>query len=275
MSAETRTAANPVGLAAFKAAQRAVWAHFGPLAAVTTPAAARLVRFARVQSGQAVLDVGCGTGVVAITAARVGARVTGADLTPELLEQARENASIAGVSVEWHEADAEALPFADRCFDVVLSQFGHMFAPRPDVTTAEMLRVLKPGGTIAFSTWPPDHFVGRMFAMVARYSPPPPPGVSPPVQWGDPATVRERLGAAVRDLTFDRDLMVIPALSPQHQRAMAEKAAGPVLRLVQTLETADPAKFAEFRREYDTLATEYFELNTIRQSFLMSRAIKA
>jgi SAM-dependent methyltransferase len=274
MSTESGTTLDRDALEAFKAAQRAGWAHFGPLAAVTTPTAARLVRFARVQAGQAVLDVGCGTGVTAITAARLGAKVTGADLTPELLELARDNARVAGVSVEWHEADAEALPFADRSFDVVLSQFGHMFAPRPDVTTAEMLRVLKPGGTIAFSTWPPDHFVGRMFAMVGRYAPPPPPGVSPPVQWGDPATVRERLGAAVRDLTFDRDLMQVPALSPAHVRALGEKSAGPVIRLVQALETSDPAKLAEFRREYDALSAEYFEMNVVRQSFLMSRAVK-
>ena len=117
--------------------------------------------------------------------------------------------------------------------------------------------------------------MGRSFAMVARYLPPPPPGVSPPVQWGDPAIVRERLGTAVRDLTFDRDLMVVPALSVQHQRALGERSAGPILRLVQALETADPAKLAEFRREYDALTAEYFELNTVRQSFLMSRAIKA
>jgi len=274
MSTESGTTLNRDPLEAFKAAQRAGWAHFGPLAAVTTPPAARLVRFARVQAGQAVLDVGCGTGVVAITAARAGAKVTGSDLTPELLEQARDNAQVAGVTVEWREADAEALPFGDRIFDVVLSQFGHMFAPRPDVAIAEMLRVLKPGGTIAFSTWPPDHYVGRMFALVARYAPPPPPGVSPPVQWGDPATVRERLGAAVRDLTFDRDLMLVPALSPAHVRALGEKSAGPVIKLVQALETSDPAKLAEFRREYDALSAEYFEQNTVRQSFLMSRAIK-
>lgn len=274
MSPESSSTTNRDALEAFKAAQRAGWAHFGPLAALTTPTAARLVRFARVQSGQAVLDVGCGTGVAAVTAARVGAHVTGADLTPELLEQAKQNSALAGIAVEWREADVEALPFEDRRFDVVLSQFGHMFAPRPDVAVAEMLRVLKPGGTIAFSTWPPDHFVGLMFAMVGRYSPPPPPGVSPPVQWGEPTIVRERLGSAVRDLRFERDLMFVPALSPQHQRAMSERTAGPVLRLVQALEASDPAKLAEFRRDFDALTADYFELNTVRQSYLMTRATK-
>src|SRR5262249_57650545 len=115
----------------FKATQRAGWANFGPLAAVTIPCAGRLVRFAGVQAGQRVLDVACGTGVVAVTAARLGAHVTGADLTPELLAQARESSAIAGLDIEWREADVEQLPFADAAFDVVLSQFGHIFAPRP------------------------------------------------------------------------------------------------------------------------------------------------
>src|SRR4029079_8419210 len=101
-------------------------------------------------------DVACGTGVVSVTAARAGATVSGLDLTPELLERARENARIGSFDVEFREGDVEALPFGDAEFDVVLSQFGHMFAPRPQVAIAEMLRVLKSGGTIALSTWPPE-----------------------------------------------------------------------------------------------------------------------
>src|SRR6476661_3695866 len=126
-------------LARFKEAQREGWAHFAPLEALTTPPAAELVRRAGIRAGQRVLDVGCGTGVVAVTAARAGARVTGLDLTPELLERARENSQIAGVEIDWREGDAEELPFGDLEFDAVLSQFGHMFAPRPEVATAEML----------------------------------------------------------------------------------------------------------------------------------------
>src|SRR5712671_779233 len=98
-------------LARFKAAQREGWAHFAPLEALTTQPAAELVRRASPRAGQRLLDVACGTGVVAVTAARLGARVTGLDLTPELLERARENARIAGVEVVWHEGDVEALPF--------------------------------------------------------------------------------------------------------------------------------------------------------------------
>ncbi len=266
------TAADP--FAAFKAAQRDGWSHFGPLAVFTTPPAARLVRFAGIREGDHVLDVGSGTGVAAVTAARKGAKVTGSDLTPALLEQARENAHIAGVDVQWREADVEALPFEDASFDVVTSQFGHMFAPRPEVAVAEMLRVLKPGGTIAFSTWPADHFVGQMFALTARYAPPPPPGVASPVLWGDPATVRERLGGAVRDIVFERDLMIVATLSPEHVRFFTERTAGPVLKLVQSLEADDPTRLAEYRHEFDALAARYFEMNGMRQSYLMTRAVK-
>ena len=220
------------------------------------------------------LDVACGTGVVAVTAARAGAEVTGLDLTPELLARARENSQIARVAVDWHEGDAERLPFEDRRFDVVLSQFGHMFAPRPEVVTAEMLRVLAPGGTIAFTTWPPELMFGRMFTLVGRYLPPPPPGVAPPVQWGDPATVRERLGTAVRDIVFERETMLAPTLSPQHHRTLLESSSGPVIKLVQLLEASDPARLETFRGEYEALVAQYLHDNVTRQGYLMTRAIK-
>src|SRR6266540_1357707 len=161
-------------LAQFKAAQRQAWASFIPFELTTCAAAPRLVAFAGIQAGQRVLDVGCGTGVVAITAQRRGAKVTGLDLTPELLKRARENAAVADADVEWHEGDAESLPFADGAFDAVLSQFAHMFAPRPEIATREMLRVLRPGGLIAFSTWPPELCIGRIFTSVGQYLPPPP-----------------------------------------------------------------------------------------------------
>ncbi|HWG92580.1 MAG TPA: methyltransferase domain-containing protein [Candidatus Thermoplasmatota archaeon] len=243
---------------------------------VTTSPAARLVRFAGVKPGQAVLDVGCGTGVVALTARRIGARVTGLDLTPELLSRAKEHSGVPGYEdITWKEGDAEALPFADGEFDVVLSQFGHMFAPRPEVATREMLRVLRPGGTIAFSTWPPEHAVGKLFALVGKHSPPLPAGASPSPLWGDVTVVRERLGAAVRDLTFDRETMLFPALSVAHYREFMERTAGPVLKLVQRLQ-AEPQKLAQFRAELEAVFTPYFdaEQNLVRQSYLMTRATK-
>jgi SAM-dependent methyltransferase len=258
----------------FKAAQKQGWAHFAPLQMVTTIPAARLVKFAGVKSGQHVLDVACGTGVVAVTAARIGAKVSALDLTPELLERARENSQIAGVEVDWREGDAEKLPFGDAAFDVVLSQFGHMFAPRPELAVAEMLRVLKPGGTIAFSTWPPELMTGRMFRLVASYMPPLPPGISPPPQWGDEKIVRERLGSAVRDITFERATMQAPALSPQHFRILTERTAGPMIKLIENLTANDPSRLVTFRKEYDALAAEYFRDNFMQQDFLMTRAIK-
>src|SRR5208282_6875070 len=145
------TTANADPFPKFKAAQRDAWAVFAPAAIFNTIAAAKLVKFAQVAPGQRVLDVGCGTGVVAVTAARRGAKVTGLDLSPDLLERARKNASTAAVDVDFTEGDAEALPYPDASFDVVLSQFGHMFAPRPVVAAQEMLRVLKTGGRVAFS----------------------------------------------------------------------------------------------------------------------------
>jgi len=261
-------------IAQFKENQRQGWKHFIPLEAMTTPAAARLVKHANVRAGQEVLDVACGTGVVAITASRLGARVRGLDLTPELLERARENARIAGAEIAFAEGDVEAMPFPDATFDVVLSQFGHMFAPRPDVALAEMLRVLKPGGTIAFSTWPPELLIGSSFRLVGSYMPPPPPGVSPPPQWGDVAVARERLGAAVKDIVFDRGCMLVPALSLANYRDHIEHTAGPMLKLVEMLGASDPARLAQFRREYEALAAPYYADNIVRQDYLMTRAVK-
>lgn len=257
---------------AFKAVQRQAWSLFAPIATFTTTAAASLVNFAGVKAGDKVLDVACGTGVVAITAACRGATVKGLDLAPALIEEARRNAALVALPVEFAEGDAELLPYRDGEFDVVLSQFGHMFAPRPEVAVREMLRVLKPGGRIAFSTWPPELVVGRLFALTGRYMPPP-AGVTPPGTWGEPTIVRERLGDAVQDLEFHRDEMVIPALSPRHYRSMLELTVGPILKAVEAMAN-EPARLAAFRQELDSLIATYFQDNRVRQSFLMSRAIR-
>lgn len=259
----------------FKAMQKQGWAHFAPVEMFTTGPAARLVKFAGVQVGQTVLDVACGTGVVAVTAARMGASVRALDLTPELLERARYNSQTAEVQVDWQEGDVEKLPFDDGEFDVVLSQFGHMFAPRPAIALAEMMRVLKPGGTIAFSTWPPELFTGRMFMLVASHMPALPPGASPPPQWGDQRIVRERLGQAVSDIAFERATMHGAALSPQHFRAFSEHTVGPLVKLVENLSANDPATLAGFRREFDALAAEFFRDNFVQMDYLMTRATKS
>ncbi len=261
-------------IAQFKEGQKQAWAGFAALEMVTGTAAPHLVRFAGVQRGAKVLDVACGTGVVALTAARAGATVTGLDLTPELIARARENTATTGLDVAWHQGDAEALPFGGGAFDIVVSQFGHMFAPRPDVAIGEMLRVLRPGGTIAFATWPPELCVGRTFAVVAKHSPTPPPAdIPPPGLWGEPAIVRERLGAAVKDLVFDRAMMRFPALSPQHFRAFLEQNVGAFTRVAKALESSPP-KLEAFRLELDAVVALYFEGNVVRQDFLLSRAVK-
>jgi SAM-dependent methyltransferase len=209
--------------------------------------------------------------VVAITAARTGAKVTGLDLTPPLLEEAKRNAQIAGVDVEWKEGDAEALPYPDASFDVVTSQFGHMFAPRPELAISEMRRVLKPGGRVAFATWPPEHVVGRIFAFVGRNSPPPPPGAVPPPLWGNPAVITERLAAGFDAPFFARGTMMIPTLSLGHYRLFMETSVGPIQKLVENL-AGEPHTLAAVRAEFDALIAPYYIDNIVLQDYLFTRA---
>ena len=255
--------------APMKAAAAVGWGGFAPLEVVTMRPAARLVRFAGVKPGDRVLDACCGTGVVAVSAARAGAQVTGLDLAPALLEHARWNAQVAGVAVDLHEGDVEALPFPDASFDVVLSQFGHIFAPRPDVAIGELLRVLRPGGTIAFSTWPPDEVVGQMFDLNARYLPPP-PGAGRVAAWGDPEVIRARLGDAVSDLTFELGESFLAALSPAHYRQRIE-STGPAGSIVDRL---DAATLAGWRAELEALIGPHIEDNMLRQVYRSARATK-
>jgi SAM-dependent methyltransferase len=260
----------------FKNAQRDSWKNFAPLEVGTIPVAGHLVRFAGVQRGQKVLDVGTGTGVVAITAAQRGAHATGLDLTPELLARAKENAALAGNDdAVWKEGDAENLPFRDGEFDVVLSQFAHIFAPRPEVATRELLRVLKPGGRIAFATWPAEQMVGRLFALVGRHLPSPPdPKPAPPHLWGNVDVIQQRLGNAVRDVHFERGVLLRAALSPNHFVDLLEHTAGPVLR-VRQLYASDPARLEAFRRELKEMAAPHLWDNVVHEEYLLTRATKA
>jgi len=134
-----------------------------------------------------------------------------------------------------------------------------------------MRRVLKPGGRVVFSTWPPEHFVGRMFAFVGRNSPPPPPGAAPPPLWGNPAIIAERLGDRFGPPYFERGVMKVSALSLQHFRLFMEQWIGPMQKLVQNL-TADPQRLERCRAEFDALAAPYHFDNVLHQDYLLTRA---
>src|SRR5215475_12691933 len=148
-------------LTALKGAMKATWmaGDFGMMAARMTKPAEAFVSRLPITPGARVLDVACGTGNTAIPAAKAGATVTGVDIASNLLEQARQRAQEAGVAAEFREGDAEQLDFADGSFDVVISVFGAMFAPRPERVASEFLRVCRPGGMIAMANWTPAGFV--------------------------------------------------------------------------------------------------------------------
>lgn len=152
--------------------------------------------------GCQLLDVACGSGQVALMAARDGIDVTGVDIASNSVERARVRAQAAGLSARFEEADAEALPFGDASFDMVVSLIGAMFAPRPQVVAQELLRVCAPGGTIAMANWTPQGFIGQMFKAVSRFIAP--SGMPAPVLWGDEASVRERLGHGLSELSLTR-----------------------------------------------------------------------
>jgi SAM-dependent methyltransferase len=190
----------------------------------------RIVRAADVRPGERVLDVAAGTGNAAIRAAEAGATVTALDLTPELFAPGRRRAAEAGVEIEWVEGDAEALPFEDGSFDVVLSTFGVMFAPRHRVAAAELARVLRPGGRLAVAAWAPDGTVGHLFRTVAAHLPPPPPVAEPPLGWGDPEHVTDRFAETGLALTFRRETLDIdPDVAIDEATAFYIESFGPLV----------------------------------------------
>lgn len=203
----------------------------------------RLVARVGVRSGEDVLDVACGTGNAAVPAAERGARVVGLDLTPEMFEVGRARAAGAGVDVDWTEGDAENLPFEDRRFDVVLSTFGCMFAPRHEVVADEIARVLRPGGRIGLYTWTPEGTIGEFFRVVGDHVPPPPEFVDPPLLWGDEGHVRELFEGTGIDLEFERDVIGLRNLSARDAVELYTTKLGPVAqaRLLTEAEGRWPA----------------------------------
>jgi SAM-dependent methyltransferase len=208
---------NPPSIEQIKASMRAAWmsGDFGVVAMTITSAADHFLAALAIPAGARVLDVACGTGNLALPLARCGAIVTGVDIAPNLLVQARQRAAAEGLTIAFDEGDAEALPYPDASFDAVVTMFGAMFAPRPELVASELARVLKPSGLLAMANWNPASFTGRMFQVNSRHVPPP-PGIPASVLWGDDATVRERLAPYFQDVQtelvpVDFDMPVGPA----------------------------------------------------------------
>lgn len=190
---------------ALKKKLSATWkaGDFGEIAATYADGAADFVNKLDVLAGSQVLDVACGTGNQSIPAAKLGASVTGVDIAENLIEQARTSAENEGLNIRFDVGDAEALPYEDRSFDAVISMFGTMFAPRPDVIVSELQRVCRPGGLIALANWTPEGFIGQMFKTTGKHVTPA-PGMPSPLLWGVEDTVRERLGSKVSLLAMTR-----------------------------------------------------------------------
>jgi SAM-dependent methyltransferase len=197
-----------------KARHRSMWASGNYPEMVTTfllPVGERLVAAAGIGEGHRVLDVAAGTGNASLPAAARGARVTASDLTPELLDAGRVRAEDAGLELEWVPADAEALPFEDGSFDVVMSAIGVMFAPHHEASADELVRVCRPGGTIALLSWTPEGMIGALFRAMKEFAPPPPPGAQSPPLWGSEEHLRGLFGDRVDFTTLERGSLGIDA----------------------------------------------------------------
>ena len=234
---------------------KAMWmaGDFGMIAKNMSAGAEAFVERLAIPAGSHVLDVACGTGNTAIPLARNGCMVTGVDIAANLLEQARQRAAAERLSVQFDEGDAEQLPYADASFDAVVTMFGAMFAPRPEMVAREFARVLKPGGLLAMANWNPASFSGAMFRMSAKHVPPP-PGMPAPVLWGDDNVVRERLGRAFTRIRtelvpVDFDLPTNPAGAVEFFRTYF----GPTKTAFARLE---PAAQAAMATDMEALWTE-------------------
>jgi SAM-dependent methyltransferase len=215
-------------------------------------------------------------GNAAIPAAQTGADVVASDLAPALLEVGRRQAEAQGVTLEWREADAEALPFADAEFDVVMSCVGVMFAPHHQASADELVRVCRPGGTIGLLSWTPEGFIGQMFATMKPYAPPPPPGAQPPPLWGDEAHVRSLLGDRVTDVDARKqDLTVDRFGAPEDFRDYFKRTYGPTIAVYSYI-AGEPDKVEALDRELADLAARHFDAaaGTIDWEYLLFTATR-
>lgn len=190
---------------ALKARLKATWmaGDFGQFAKYSETSVEQFIARRNIRPGIRVLDVACGTGNLAINAAKAGALVTGVDIAPNWLEQARMRAKRESVNVQFDEGDAEQLPYPNSSFDLIVSMFGVMFAPRPEYAVAEMLRVCRPGGQIAMANWTPGGFTGQLMKIMSVHIPPP-SSLQYPLLWGDEAVVSERLREGMTNLQMVR-----------------------------------------------------------------------
>jgi ubiquinone/menaquinone biosynthesis C-methylase UbiE len=269
-----------VPLQVIKDSMRATWmaGDFGVVAKTIARGAEEFVARLALPVGARVLDVATGTGNVAIPLARRGAVVTGVDIAPNLLVQARERAAAEGLAVPFDEGDAEQLPYADGAFDAVVTMFGAMFAPRPEVVAAEMARVLQPGGLLAMANWNPASFTGKMFRVGSKHVPPA-PGLTPPSMWGDEATVRGRLEPYFAEIKTE----LIPIdfdmpMSPVGAVAFFKKYFGPTQVAFSRLDAAGDAAmeaelvalWTEFNvaddpAEHTLVRNEYLQVTGVRR----------
>jgi ubiquinone/menaquinone biosynthesis C-methylase UbiE len=222
---------------------RAVWTagDFGVIAKSFEKGAEEFAGRLGIKPGMSVLDVACGNGNTAIPAARLGAEVTGIDLAPYLVEQAIARAAEAGVKADFDIGDVEAMPYDDGIFDAVITMFGAMFAPRPDVTASELKRVCRSGGMIAMANWTPEGFIGQMFKTTGKHVPPP-AGMPSPVLWGDEKTIAERFSDGVESVKMIRRMITFDfPVSPEEVVEQFRLYYGPTQKAFEALDAAGQA----------------------------------
>ena len=242
-----------------KARHRKMWASGDYPHMVDTfllPLGPRLVDACPITRGTRVLDVAAGTGNASLPAAALGAHVTASDLTPELLEAGRRRADADGLELEWAEADAERLPFADASFDVVMSSIGVMFAPHHQAAADELVRVCRPGGSIGLLCWTPEGMLGALFRTMKPFAPPPPPGAQPPPLWGSEEHLQALMGGRVEFHTLERDVLEITAFERPRDYGEHFKAYyGPTI--AARANAARDGREAEFDEALDRFCDEW------------------
>lgn len=245
--------------AALKAKHAAMWAlgDYPTVARQLIPGlGAELVHATRIGPGDRVLDVAAGPGNAAIPAALTGAEVVASDLTPELVEVGRNAGERAGAQLEWRVADAEALPFGDAEFDVVVSCVGVMFAPHHERSAAEITRVTRRGGRLGLISWTPEGFIGQMFAAMRPYAAPPPPGATPPPLWGREEHVRGLFGPGYEGFVAERRVVAETFPEPHAFREFFKANYGPTIAAYRFL-GEDLERVTALDATLDALAAEH------------------